>query len=198
MAEGRLDQHSIQLRQLRQYLDGDRERHLHRVPALARLRLFHAEGATGRLRGVRSCPDIGGDTEVSPPGPPPPASLSRGTAALGFDYCRRKARPDDYEEFDLALTWAEIRKYLLGARRQAYLSKANARTCWDEIAQMADWGEQEWHHRVQHTETLGLLFCNDPSSIPTRRRKNIQCQRFWEEIWPALCEAWKSHEAVAA
>ena len=118
--------------------------------------------------------------------------------SLDFDYFMRKARPDDYEEFDLALTLAEIRKYLLGARRQAYLSKANARTCWDEIAEMADWGEQEWHHRVQHTETLGLLFCNDPSSIPTRRRKNIQCQRFWEEIWPALCEAWKSHEAVAA
>lgn len=119
--------------------------------------------------------------------------------SLNFEYFMGKACPKDFREFDLDLTVQGIRENLLKARRQGDLSKEDARTCWSEIEEeISGWGDQEFHGRIPETEIVKLLYGQDPSAVPLRSRVNVQCQRFWQEIWPVLCDAWQVPAAEIA
>lgn len=111
--------------------------------------------------------------------------------SLDFDYFMGKASAKDFREFDLDLTVRAIRDNLLEARRQGDMSREEARTCWSEIDdEISHWGDHEFHARFPDTEIVKLLYSHDPSAAPLRSRVNVQCQRFWQDLWPVLCDAW--------
>lgn len=112
--------------------------------------------------------------------------------SLDFDYFMKKARTADYREFDLGPTVRAIRDDLLETRRRGDLSKEDARMCWTELNDyIGRMSESEFLLRFNETETVALLYGHDASSAPMRTRANACCVRFWQEIWPVLCDAWK-------
>lgn len=120
--------------------------------------------------------------------------------SLDFDYFMTKARPGDYLEFDSDATAAAIRKAILETRREGVIDKEDARKAWREIDGLEECHGDEFKHALYYQgNVLGVVFGGDWLGVPLCDRKNIQCVRFWEDLWPHLCATWKAEsEAVAA
>lgn len=104
---------------------------------------------------------------------------------VGLDYCYffgKTAATRGYV-FSPEKTTEDLKRYIIEQRRDGSISKAKARSAWDDLERVEGRNESDYFHELSDARDLMDVLGWDYYDI-ARQEKDPQCLGFWSDIWP--------------
>ena len=126
------------------------------------------------------------------------ATLKEFLRDLDFDYFMGKTRGLERERFDFGKTIDGMKAFIADQRRQAALTKEEARDAWSDIESIENRQSVDlFVDDVYQSRPIGEAYGHDFDGVIVNSR-DPQCVGFWEVIWPEFLKQIAAPVEVAA
>ena len=123
--------------------------------------------------------------------------LRKFLVGLDYGYFMTKAHPSHGMEFDAEASAkvirAEIKEHVAEDPIRSQKCNEALDEIWDDLQHV---DEQEFFHVIEDSDLFHWFYQGDYYSITTCHRRQPQCDGFWKNIWPCLCEVWRNELEV--